>query len=407
MRVLLINKSHKIIGGADTVYFNTADLLREEGHSVAFFSVRDIDNLYTEFSTYFPSKIELDVTGVFNKIRFVKNYLYNKEAADKLRELLVDFEPDIIHIHLFYGVLSSSILDVIKASKVPCVMTVHDYKLICPVSTMLDSSGSVCHRCFNGNYTYCTINKCYSRSFPESIILMVEAFYRGTFKNPLNYIDHFIFVSEFSRNLHINWKSEMCSKSSRIYNFVNEPIFSREGSEESDLFLYFGRLSREKGLINLIRVFKKSNRNLKIVGSGPLQSVLKDLVSQCSNIELIPHVGQKEIEYLIVKAKFVVIPSEWYENNPMSVLESFSLGVPVIGSRIGGIPELIVEGYNGFLFEPGSSSDLNKVIEKALAISKDDYDAMSSNAKSTYYLKFNRDIHLKDLLGVYNNLVNI
>jgi glycosyltransferase involved in cell wall biosynthesis len=406
MKILLINKSHKIIGGADSVYFNTASLLSSYGHEVLFFSLAEKDNVNSIFSDYFPINRIKHATTLLKKYLAFTSYLYNREAYKKLKKLLVDYRPDIAHIHLFYGVLTSSILDCLNEARVPIVLTVHDYRLICPVSTFLDGKNQICHKCYNGNYIHCTFNKCSRLSYAESIVQTIEAYYRKYFKKPISLIDYFIFVSDFSRNLHLRWDANFKNKSSLIYNFV--PGDNKDNLDLNNYlpsFLYFGRLSREKGLETLVNVFTEVGEVLNIIGDGPLGDMLNQKVAFNKKITLYPHADKEILFTFIRNSKFVIVPSEWYENNPMSIIEAFSLGRPVIGARIGGIPELIVDCVNGFLFDSGSPEDLKRVISLSLSLSDGEYKKMCENAFDTYELKFTSMKHYQSLVNLYKRLI--
>ena len=406
MRVLLINKSHKIVGGADTVYFNTGNLLIDNGHDVAFFSVKDVDNKKTKFERYFTENNLLRKRNIFTYFNLVLSFIYNKKAAYKLSSLINDFQPDLVHLHLFYGVLTSSILDTIRRAKLPCVLTIHDYKLICPVST-LSSNNQICTKCFGGHYLFCAINKCSRKSFSESLLLTFEAYFRNLLKNPVNYVDEFIFVSKFSMQIHLKWNESLRYKCSHLYNFVTDSRGLNFRTTKVDIdFLYFGRLSREKGLFTLVNVFKLNGKNLKIIGSGPIEEDLRSLASNSSNIEFISHVSQVEILQFVARCRFVIVPSEWYENNPMSILESFSLGKPVIGAKIGGIPELIADSINGYLFESSSVAELSRAVDVSSKVSRDEYDSLSLQARESYLNFYNDKIHYKKLISIYNKVMN-
>jgi glycosyltransferase involved in cell wall biosynthesis len=147
MRILLINRKHFIDGGADRVYLNTGKLLEDNGHNVAYFSTVNDKNLYTDYNKYFIDNIKPRQGTLLSKIQTVKKYLYNDEVFVKLKKLIKDFKPDVAHIHLFYGALSSSILYTLKDNRIPIVITIHDYRLLCPVNSMLDKQGHICEKC--------------------------------------------------------------------------------------------------------------------------------------------------------------------------------------------------------------------------------------------------------------------
>ena len=140
MKVLLINNQHYMMGGAHKMYFNTEEILRSNGHEVAFFSTLDNRNIFTPYSKFFIKSIDYKNLSFFNKIMLSFKYLYNKEVKKKLIKLIDEFKPDIAHIHLFYGALSISVLNCLKKKNIPIVNTVHDYRILCPANTFLDKN---------------------------------------------------------------------------------------------------------------------------------------------------------------------------------------------------------------------------------------------------------------------------
>jgi glycosyltransferase involved in cell wall biosynthesis len=401
MKILLINKNHFVHGGADRVYLNTGKLLEENGHQVAYFSTLNIDNISTEFDRYFVSSIETRQNSFFKKILSVKKYIYNEEAKNKLGQLIKDFNPDIIHIHLFYGVMSASILKEVKKHNIPIVATIHDYRLICPTNNMLDSDNLICEKCLPSSPSYCLIKKCSEKSLSQSAVVTLEAYFRKYVFKPIDYIDNFIFVSNFIKNKHIQVDYRYEGKSSQLYNFA--PEISLDTSKKGSYLLYFGRLSKEKGLFTLIKSLFESKHKLKIVGSGPLENEMLELIHTQNNIEFLGFKSGKELDQLILNSSFVVVPSEWYENNPMTIIESFALGKPVIGANIGGIPELLNRS-NGFLFESSNVKNLSEVIDNAIDINEDLYQNLSKNCLGFAKKFFSKENHYFNLLNIYKSI---
>jgi glycosyltransferase involved in cell wall biosynthesis len=267
MRILLINSKHFIDGGADRVYLNTGKLLEDNGHNVAYFSTLNDKNLYSDYSKYFVNNIKPRQGSLLSKIQIVKKYLYNHEALVKLKMLIKDFKPDVAHIHLFYGALSSSILHILKDNRISIVITIHDYRLLCPVNSMLDKQGRICEKCINGRFYNCVLKRCSEGNIFQSTVVAAEAYMRKFLVDPLVYIDHFIFVSQFSKEKHISFDNRYKEKSSHLYNFSDS--FENAKAIKGDYLFYYGRLSKEKGVLNLINSVKKTNSKLIIAGDGP------------------------------------------------------------------------------------------------------------------------------------------
>jgi len=459
MRVLLINRNDFIDGGADRVFLNTVELLqvascelqdatlapspategsageslsrlvgrvggevhRDAGVGVGTF---DVDT-FTRRSANLDMASDPRTLSVFGKLRLMGPYLYNRKVAKALDRKIRDFRPDVAHVHLIFGTLSISVLKVLKQHRVPVVMTLHDYRLICPANAMLDRHGLVCERCKGGRYYNCLIHRCSGGNLFFSAIIMLESWMRKYLYIPLKLVDYFIFVSQFALDKHLQSEPRYALKSSRLYN-MTFPV-PDQPAHRGDYLLYFGRLSSEKGILTLIEAANITGLQLKIAGSGPQEVELERTISErsesftersevirepqanCSpsgsEVILLGYRTGPDLEQLIRNCSFVVVPSVWYENNPMSVVEAFMHGKPVIGSRIGGIPELVTS-ETGFLFEPGNPDSLVGAIKKAVNLTDDEYISMSENCRGFARKNFDRDRHLSQLTGIYQQLVN-
>jgi glycosyltransferase involved in cell wall biosynthesis len=404
MRILQVNNYHFIKGGADRVYFNTCKLLENNGHIVANFSSINPDNFDSVFAKHFIHLNDNRQSNILGKFKSVKNYLYNKTANISLDLLIKEFKPDIAHLHLYYGGLSSSILKVLKNNNVPIVQTIHDYRLLCPANAFLDKRNQICEKCKNRFFLQCSIYKCLENNIFYSSILTAEAYIRKFIIDPLDYVDHFIFVSKFSQGKHIDFNKRFSDKSSLLYNFTFIPKKSLHDQDRSFLF-YFGRLSKEKGLLTLLDAIKNTNLNLKIAGSGPLQKYIENFASNFTNIDYLGYKSGKELENLINHSSYIIVPSEWYENNPMTVLEAFAHGRPVIGSDIGGIPEIVIDGKTGFLFESRSKDGLISKLKEAESLGSDDYSDLVEAALSFAELNFSPQSHYKNLMQIYSKVL--
>jgi glycosyltransferase involved in cell wall biosynthesis len=406
MRVLQINNFHFIKGGADRVYLNTSKLLEDNGHSVINFSSANDENIKSKYSKFFVSFKDNRGSNLFGKISGVKDYLYNRSAKNKLEALIREYRPEIAHLHLFYGGLTASILSVLNEFNIPVVLTVHDYRLLCPANAFLDKRSMICEKCKGKFYLNCTINKCLENDFFYSSILTLEAYTRKYLIDPLNYIDHFIFVSHFSRQKHIEYDNRFSDRSTLLYNFTFIPD-KWFVNRNRDNLLFFGRLSKEKGLLTLLKALENTNLKLKIAGSGPLEKDVENYVSSFGNVELLGHKSGNELEELINDASYIIVPSEWYENNPMTVIEAFAHGRPVIGSDIGGIPEAVIEMGTGFLHKSRSIDDLKISIKKAISLGDKDYSNLSESARYFAEKNFSSKSHYIKLMDIYSKVLNI
>lgn len=404
MRILLINNQHFPKGGAHVVYFNTAELLKKNGHEVFFFSTYDTLNLIYKYSSYFPRAKNYRGLSFFSKLFSVITFFYNREAYFKIKKFIHLINPDIAHVHLFMGGLTVSILKALKENDIPIVHTAHDYRLICPAYTFIDKNNQICEKCRDGFFIRCAYNKCsLENKYIPSIILSFDAYARKYSNNPIHFIDKFIFVSHFSKNIHISFNSVFKEKSTSLYNFSpTKSIISK--TPKGNYLFYFGRLSREKGIEMLVEVVKELNVELKIAGTGPLFSKLLKSTEKNSNIKILGFKSGDELNQLIQNCSYVCVPSEWYENNPLTIIESFNLGKPVVGANIGGIPELIQDN-RGFLFNTKDYEALKKTLTIAINLSEEKYSEYSQNALMFAYKNLSENHHYENLIKIYKSIL--
>src|SRR3972149_4769527 len=360
MNILHINKFHYLRGGSEVVYFGTAKLLELHGHKSLFFSMQHPENLPCETSNYFMPYIDLvSSNGMISQIKTAGRILYSLDAKKRLSKLLNKYQVDIAHLHNIHHQISPSILHELKKREIPVVMTLHDYKMACASYSMLANS-KPCEACSEGRYLNALKNRCVKESMSKSALATLEMYLHHKVLDIYSYVDAFISPSLFLKNKlkEMGFKKEI----THLPNFIDikkfEQIREDKENKHKNTVVYFGRLSSEKGLWTLLEAAKmlKTKVEVKIIGEGPIRKELEEKVKK-EGISNVNFLGYMKGEYLykeIVKSKAVVMPSEWYENNPMSVLEAFALGKPVVGANIGGIPELVKDGVTGFTFEPGN-----------------------------------------------------
>ena len=419
MNILQINNHFYKKGGADTVFLNTVALLEAHGHAVCTLSRKtDKDQTHTG-QDFFIQTPELRFATFYNKIKYFRSFFYNKESVRVLQRIIAECKPDVAHIHLLYNGISPSVLPVLKENKIPVVMSVHDYRLICPNYWMLDKNGNICEKCIDKQYFHCAL-KCCSDTFLNSLMLSLEAYYREEI-NPLDYVNRFIFPSRFALGKFAQFNPVFAEKAEILGNFSNH--ISDNISEKGKYFLYAGRLSREKGLPTLLDAVKDLPEiKLKVAGAASSDSQGEEPLAQyfhrksCAStsslsgglggaIDFTGFKTGKDFDDLIKNATFVIVPSECYENNPMIAIEAMSAGKPVIGSRIGGIAELIEDGKTGFLFEPKNKNDLRKTLKKAHYLSDNEYNTLSENALNFAKMNFQKEDYYQKLMGIYEKVI--
>lgn len=399
MKILMINKFYYIKGGSETYFFGLKRMLEENGHEVIPFSMKDDKNFDSEYSEYFIENIDYTDKNILNKIKNAGKIIYNFEAVKKLRELIKAERPDIAHLHIFQHQISPSILKVLKDEGIPIVYTVHDLKPVCLNYKMLNENG-ICEKCLGEKYYNCLKNKCVKGSYLFSGVNTIEGYVHKVLKS-YEYIDYYITPSNFYREMLIKSGIDK-DKIEHIPNFIDSRDYV-PNYEFEDYFIYVGRLSEEKGVETLIKAMEHVNESkLKIVGTGPMEKKLKDLVVErkIENVEFLGFKSGMELKNIVSKSKFMVIPSEWYENGPMSVLEAMAMGKAIIGANIGGIPEMIEENENGLLFKSGDISDINVKLNHILN-SDECIKKFGKRSRGLIEKKYDSKVHYEKIINVY------
>ena len=383
--------------------FSLIDALNANGHNVAEFSMKGTKNRHSKWSAYFVDPIDYDTTKLSEKLKFASKIIYSFEARNKIALLLDAFRPDIVHLHIFQHQISASIIPEIKKRGIPIVYTAHDLKSVCPNYKML-SHGKVCERCKSFRYLNCTIHQCVKESYVKSMVSTLEMYFHFIMKY-YDFIDHIITPSDFYRRKLVEWRFPE-TVVSHIPNFVDEYTFKPK-YENNSYFLFFGRLSEEKGILTLVDAMRYVKKGTCIIaGKGPsLNEIKKKIIKHgLKNIKLVGYKSGKELRNLIQNSMFVVLPSEWYENGPISILEAFASGKPVIGSNIGGIPENISDGVDGLIFEAGNCESLAQKINFLFNKSKR-LVGMGKAARQKIETQYLKRQHLEKLEGIYKRLV--
>lgn len=391
-------------GGADIVFLKHNKLLEDNGWKVIPFSMRHKNNIQSYWSGYFVSEIEFGKKySILEKLYISTKVIYSIEARSRLKRLLDERHFKICHCHNIYHHVSPSILPLIKSYDIPIVMTLHDLKLACPNYQML-TRNSICERCRGKKYYNVVKYRCIKDSLTLSFLIMVESYVHNLLKLYENNCDYFIVPSKFLKKKMEEWG---INKEKLVYipNFVD----SRNKSGKvvtGNGFLYFGRLAPEKGLRTLIRAAKLADIDLFIAGEGPEKKNLVELSNKLNcRVNFLGFLNREQLEIVIKSCRATVLPSEWYENAPLSIMESFAIGKPVIGANIGGIPELIKDNETGFTFESGNEIELANALIKMQGLNDEELINMGASAQKFVYDNFSQELYLKSIEKLYNKLI--
>lgn len=398
MKILMVNKFHYLKGGSEKYYFGLAKLLKDHGHEIAFFSMEDEKNIHTDCAEYFTKKLDTN-----NKLNAI-NIIYSKENEKRMKEVLEEFRPDIVHLNNFQRQLSSSIIKPIKKRNIPIVYTAHDLQAICPAILMLDGNKNICEDCIKNKYINCIRKRCIKFSKLKSILGVIEAKYYDNKKIYTKKINAIITPSEFLKDKLV--KKGIDEKLiSVIHNFID---IENEGMKDKGYALYLGRLSIEKGIINLVKAFKNiQNHKLIIAGTGVEKENIKKYIDDNKmndKVELVGFLQQNEMNKYIKNAKFVVVPSICYENFPYSILEAQMMEKPVIAANLGGIPEFIKNEENGLLYK---HDDIHELTKKIQILFEDDIllHKLQENIRKIDKYQYSKENYYNSIINIYQNLL--
>lgn len=409
MKILLVNKYHYVKGGSETYHFGLAKLLESHGHEVIYFAMEDEKNGPCKQSKYFSKNVDFnaDLSAV-GKLKAGFHALYSFDAKNKIEQLIKDERPDIVHINLAHRHLTLSIVNAIKKYNIPIVFTAHDLNCICPSHTML-SNGKVCDRCVSEHsYKPALEQKCVKNSGLQTLLGVIEA---KNYERIHIYdkIDFYICPSDFYRRQFV--KSGIThSPVVHWVNFLPAETEYKLCESTDDYFLFFGRLSAEKGLMSLVKAYKAGNFSnpLYFVGDGPLREELENYVKENDLTDRVIFTGFQSgdaLKQYVARAKCVILPSEWYENGPYTILEALASGKPAIVSRYGGLPEIVDDGVTGFICEPNNPESLCECLKKMNLLSENDYKNMSAAALKKAETECDCEKYYEKLIDCYENLI--
>ena len=412
MRVLQIHNKYLEKGGEDTVVANERQLLQTHGHAV---ELCEFDNL--------------DLEGL-SKIKLLQKTLFNRQSYRKVVEHIEAFKPDMVHIHNVYYDASAAIFWAIKRKKVPAVMTIHNYRLGC-IQGLLFRENAICRLCLDKKTSFYGLkHRCFKESFIKSLQLtLVNKINQWTirFANP---VKTYIFLAEFTKQLlspilglkeesfefrvsgfespanskpetqNSKPNSKPKTQNSKLKsNYVNDFGFSPQ-SERADFYLFVGRLNEQKGVKLLVETFKKNGKRLELIGSGPLDDYVKEAAQTHPNIHYLGYLKGDAIIEKLKKTKALIVPSLTYEGQPMTILEAFSTGTPVLVANTKNLDTLISEGQNGFLFDTTNNDSLPETVA---LFEKTDHTYMYASARKTYEENFSPLSNYTQLMAIYSN----
>ena len=392
MKILMVNKFLYPNGGSETYMFKLGKYFSDNGHEVEYFGMEHPDRCVENSANAYTENMDFHTASALRKIKMSFKTVYSKEAYNKMLLVLNSFSPEVVHLNNFNYQLTPTVIQAVRDwekssnNRVKIIYTAHDTQLVCPNHAMYNDN-KICEACLGGKYINCLKGKCIHSSAVKSLFGTIEA-YLWDKKKIYSELDTIICCSEFMKKK-LDTSPILKDKTVAIHNFIQDAKIIE--CKKEDYVLYFGRLSEEKGIKTMLQC---KDIDFKVAGSGPLEEEMRN----ADNIELLGFKTGDELKELISKARLTVCPSILYENCPFSVIESIVYGTPVVGSKIGGIPELIDEGKTGLLFEPENTDDFKEKINIIL----NDKELAESMSKACLEKKFDTlEQYAEKLMNIY------
>jgi len=384
MRILLLHNYYQQEGGEDTVVANECELLVSHKNDVKLFSV----------SNY-------EIKDFFKKLKTAWKSPYSTEAKFKIATEIAHYQPDVVHMHNFFPILTPSIYDSCRESNVPVVQTLHNFRTICP-NALLMREGKLCEKCVKSTPYHSVIHGCYRNSRIGTLALAHMVNYHRSRNTWATKVDRFIALTNFAKNKFIEagFPEHKITVKPNFYKEKVKGLAKSPSPRNGALFV--GRLSPEKGVPTLLRAWHGLAIPLRIAGAGPLLSMV-----QASDNLLVTYTGRLDADVVSIemgKAAFLVMPSEWYEGFPMVLVEAFAHGLPVIASRLGSLAEIVEDGMTGLHFKPGNAENLAAKVRWAVE-HPEEMQRMGENARREYELKYTGDVNYRQLMEIYEGVV--
>jgi glycosyltransferase involved in cell wall biosynthesis len=362
MKILMVNKFLYSRGGCENYMLFLGEQLKKMGHEVEYFGMYDEKNTVGNSKGLYTQNMDFHSSGA-ERFLYPFKIIYSFEAKKKIMQVIDDFKPDIVHLNNINFQLTPSVIYGAKKRGIPVVQTVHDYQMICPNHLLYNfDKNEICEKCLKGVYVDCIKNNCIHNSRVKSIIGAVEARLHallGTYKK----VDLYISPSYFLEEKLLSAKTLYKGKTKTIHNFINKNKFTCEKGKVENYIAFAGRLSKEKGVELLAKTAKMlPEYTFMVAGDGPDRNLIENI----ENVKLVGFLtGEKLVEFMS-RARVIVVPSIWYENCPLSILEAQCMGVPVVTMNNGGMAELIKDGVTGILVNEPSPEEMAKGLRRVI-----------------------------------------
>lgn len=386
MRILIIHNLYQNPGGEDVVVQHEAKLLSESAN------VRTL--------------LFQNLKGIRGFFQFL-TYPFNFGSSRRILKEIHSFKPDIIHIHNLHYAIGPKVIKSIHDLGLPIVMTLHNYRLLCPTATFY-RHGKIFTDSLTQSFPWSAVKKGAHEGSVLKTFWIALTYFLHKKLGTWNKVDQYIALTQFAKNQITRSAIGIAPQKITVKpNFIAIPTIEKEvaKAKHRSNYLFVGRLTAEKGIYTLIEAFKASKKPLVIIGDGPLRGYVEENCNASSNIKYLGPKTREEVKELMASANALIFPSEWYEGMPMTIIEAFSTGASVIASKLGAMQEMINDGEWGFLFEPGNSRSLNEAIARWEALDPTSQEQFRNNAKNRYKHSYTPEINRRQLLDIYTALL--
>lgn len=383
MKILLIHSRYRIRGGEETVLDQEYALLKKGNR---------VERLYFD-----------NRGGWCGAFQFLTS-IWNLRAASRVRKKIAEFRPDVVHLHNWHFATGPLVIRTIRKTGVPLVVTLHNYRLLCPSATLLHKGRLFLKSLKQGFPWSAVVRGVYRKSRLQTFWLaFIVRFHRriGTWTMP----DKYIVLTEFSKKLYVDSGFVEDGDKFVVKRNFSAPCRTDHSSEKRD-FLFVGRLSVEKGLYTLLEVFAQHAYKLTIIGDGPLKEEVAKISQNNPGIKYVGKLDKESVIKYMQRASALLFPSVWHETFGLVITEAFSVGTPVIGANMGSVPFLVQDDYNGLLFEAGNPDSLRDAIEKWNAKSEEEKQRFGANAYSTYLDNYTPERNKELLVAIYREVIS-
>jgi glycosyltransferase involved in cell wall biosynthesis len=391
IKVLFVHNYYQEAGGEDRVVEQEIQLLKQNGIKVA---------------SYFTDNKNIKIDGIYNKVRLGLNTIWSFKEYRNIKKKITIERPDVVHFHNTFPLLSPSVYYAAKDLGIPVVQTLHNYRLACPNALFL-RNGLICEKCVSGSLFYSIKYACYRNSRLQTIPLSAMLLTHRALKTWNKKVDKYIALTKFAKDKFVE-NGINANKITVKPNYIDKKFKSKiSKNHKNNNILFVGRISKEKGLDILleawVQVKNKKNGLLEIIGDGPLKQEFEQKYKEYSDIKFYGKLDNEIVLNYISNAKYIVVPSICFEGFPMTIVEAYSVGTPVISSNIGSLKEIVNNEVTGFHFKNNNVSSLVSVLSKALLFSN--YSTLVENVKNQFEMSYTSDYNFRKLIEIYEEVI--